>query len=384
MATHINIMKNRYAFDSKGLFTRTSLLLLFLLSCIMASAQQVEVTLTEAGTLPEKITSNQKYSITSLKISGPINGTDVRYLREMAGVDCVGDSTEGKLVDLDLTDAKIVEGGEYYYYTSYDSSYYCSQNDTIGAYMFEHVNLRCIKLPNSVTSIGDGAFFDCRGLTSITIPNSVTSIGDGAFCDCSGLTSITIPNSVTSIGDVAFRACSGLISITIPNSVTSIGGSAFSACSGLTSITIPNSVTSIGNSAFAACSGLISITIPNSVTSIDSWAFYDCTALVSLISYSTTPPTCWTEALDGINKNKCTLYVPAEAIDAYKAADQWKDFVHVESIDKYLAGVTQTEMNKNEKVLRRYDINGRQISQPSKGLNILMMSNSTTKKVLVK
>ena len=74
-----------------------------------------------------------------------------------------------------------------------------------------------------VTSIGDWAFYDCKGLTSVTIPNSVTSIGVYAFSHCSGLTSVTIPNSVTAIGDNAFSYCSGLTSITIPNSVTSIG-----------------------------------------------------------------------------------------------------------------------------------------------------------------
>ena len=183
-----------------------------------------------------------------------------------------------------------------------------------------------IVIPNSVTSIGDYAFYYCRGLTSVTIPNSVTSIGSRAFYACSGLTSITIPNSVTSIGDWAFYDCSGLTSVTIPNSVTSIGSgafydcsslpvvdnlryadtylvvavdktlssytikngtkwigsSAFRDCSSLTSVTIPNSVTSIGSGAFEGCSGLTSVTIPSSVTSIGSWAFRDCSSLTSV------------------------------------------------------------------------------------------------------
>ncbi len=130
-----------------------------------------------------------------------------------------------------------------------------------------------VTIPNSVTSIGDGAFSGCSGLTSVTIPNSVTSIGEYAFSGCSGLTSVTIPNSVTGIERGAFNGCSSLNSVTIGNSVTSIGDYAFWGCSSLTSVTIPNSVTSIGNEAFDWCSGLTSLTIPNSVTSIGNDAF---------------------------------------------------------------------------------------------------------------
>ena len=164
-------------------------------------------------------------------------------------------------------------------------------------------------IPNSVTSIGDGAFAYCSGLTSVTIPNSVTSIGEFAFSDCSGLTSVTIPNSVTSIGGYAFSGCSGLTSVTfnaekctemgsnsfpvfngckslttltIGDKVTTIPDYAFGECSGLTSVTIPNSVTSIGGAAFRGCSGLTSVTIGNSVTSIGDYAFYNCTGLHSL------------------------------------------------------------------------------------------------------
>ncbi len=142
--------------------------------------------------------------------------------------------------------------------------------------------INCVVIRNSVTSIGNSAFYGCTGLTSITIPDSVTSIGDSAFDSCTGLTSITIPDSVTSIGDSAFDSCTGLTSITIPDSVTSIGNWAFEGCTGLTSITIPDSVTSIGGWAFFDCTGLTSITIPDSVTSIGYGAFAYCTGLTSI------------------------------------------------------------------------------------------------------
>lgn len=119
----------------------------------------------------------------------------------------------------------------------------------------------------------------CIGLTNVEIPNSVISIGNGAFSGCTGLKSIEIPNSVISIGGSAFGACTGLTSVEIGNSVTSIGNSAFSECSGLTSVVIPNSVTSIGNGAFESCTGLISVEIGKSVSSIGDSCFRDCSQL---------------------------------------------------------------------------------------------------------
>ena len=147
---------------------------------------------------------------------------------------------------------------------------------------FNCSSLTSIAIPNSVTSIGNAAFEACSALASITIPDGVTSIGSATFYNCNSLTSFTIPNSVTSIGDYAFSGCTGLTSVTIPNSVISIGNSAFSGCTGLTSFTIPNSVTSIGSYAFSGCTGLTSATIPNSVTGIGDFAFYGCTGLTSI------------------------------------------------------------------------------------------------------
>ena len=134
----------------------------------------------------------------------------------------------------------------------------------------------------NVTSIGDDAFWGCRGLTSVTIPDGVTSIAQYAFYHCYRLTSITIPNGVTGIGGHAFWGCSGLTSITIGGSVTWIGNHAFSGCTSLTSVTIPDGVTFIGENAFSGCSSLTSVTIPNSVTWICENAFSGCSSLTSV------------------------------------------------------------------------------------------------------
>ena len=201
-----------------------------------------------------------------------------------------------------------------------------------------------IPTDGSVTSIGEGAFAGCSGLTSVTIPDRVTSIGNYAFYECTGLMSVTIGKGVTSIGDSAFEYCYKLVEVynkstlsitagrssngcvayyaknvykneggsklttdkngyviytdgdekilvaylgtetklTLPAYITQIYKYAFSGCRGLTSITISNSVKSIGDSAFQGCTGLTSITIPDSVTYIDEYAFYNCTGLTSV------------------------------------------------------------------------------------------------------
>jgi hypothetical protein len=146
----------------------------------------------------------------------------------------------------------------------------------IGSHAFQNLNITEVVIPNSVTTIGEGAFNECDSLTSITIPNSVTTIGEGAFRGYTSLASITIPNSVTTIGEGAFSGCGSLASITIPNSVTTIGNYAFYRCSSLTSITIPNSVTRIGRSAFNECSSLTSVVLEEGANIDFDYAYDGC------------------------------------------------------------------------------------------------------------
>ena len=234
--------------------------------------------------------------------------------------------------------------------------------------------IKDLVIPDSVTSIGDYAFYNCVGLTSVTIPNNVKSIGKYAFSGCSDLKSVhitdieawckirfgsassnplskanhlymdgkeikdfVIPNSVTSIGNYAFYSCSSLASVTIPNSVTSIGDYSFYSCFSLSSVNIPNSVTSIGDHAFENCSGLNSVIIPNSVTSIGQNAF-DKADITTVFSQIEAPFKIEEKISDSrtFSQNtfyNATLYVPKGTIETYKRRTGWKDFSFIEEVD---------------------------------------------------
>ena len=155
---------------------------------------------------------------------------------------------------------------------------------------------------------------------------------------------IIIGDGVTTIGENAFRDCSNLTSVTIPNSITEIGGRAFEGCRELTSVTIPNSVTKIGDSAFAGCRSLKNFTFGSGLQSIGREAFSGCINITQISSEAVVPPACRRNALDGINKSKCKIIVPKNSLDAYKQADQWKDFFFIDST----TGITNTVYNNSE------------------------------------
>ncbi len=222
------------------------------------------------------------------------------------------------------------------------SKHYDISVTSIGNWAFAHgcAFLTDISIPDSVTNIGNYAFFGCNSLESVIMSNTVKNIGNSAFRNCTSLTSITIPNSVTSIGNIAFADCDSLsdvyylgtpeewlsisfvdsranptnnganlycnnilvTQINVPNSITNIDDHAFIGCVSLASITIPNSVTSIGEESFCDCTSLASITFrENSCLRSIGWAaFWNCTSLKSIVI-----PSCVT-SIGGVAFGNCT------------------------------------------------------------------------------
>jgi hypothetical protein len=335
-----------------------TVLMFLLLNCFVSCSEDdnmilktVTINLTEAGTLPDKISSSNKNKITNLKIIGDINGTDLRFIREMAG-NIIGN---GNLSKLDLSKAWIVEGGEAYCHK--EGNYYYSSNNQLGCYAFDgcfsltSINiplsvtsigdraLSCtplenINIPSSVTEIGERAFLYCDHLKSVNIPSSVTELGGGAFRGCESLKNINIPSNVTEIKEGTFCECKSLEKINIPSSVTEIGDYAFQYCESLKNINIPSSVTEIKEGTFENCSSLESVNIPSNVTKIGYSAFHDCKSLRAIYVYAEKVPILPynSRAFEGCDSKKCKVYVPIGTYDAYSRS-QFRYFENIVEFD---------------------------------------------------
>ena len=257
---------------------------------------------------------------------------------------------------------------------------------SIGDNAFESCsNLKEIVIPDAVKSLGGYAFSSCSSLEDITIGASVATIKESAFSGCSKLPEITIPSNVTSIGDYVFDNCTSLAnvvindrdtdlsfgsndsnplfyscpldsvyiggnityptsgskgyspfyrntnlrSVVITDKETEISENEFYGCSNLKNISMGDGVETIGKWAFSGCSSLDYFAFGSGMKTIGEEAFSDCTAMTKLISRTTTPPTCGTQALDDINKWVCELFVPQSAVTAYQGANQWKEFFFI-------------------------------------------------------
>lgn len=166
----------------------------------------------------------------------------------------------------------------------------------------EYIALEKVTLPDTLTSIGNDAFFGCTSLKGITVPSTVSSIGSGAFGNCpslisadlscqvteipaklfasdTSLSTLKLPNYITSIGDMAFEGCSSLRSVTLPDTVKTIGTGSFSSCTGLENISLSADLKTIGNLAMYNCSKLTSVFIPNKTKTLNDEIFTNCSSL---------------------------------------------------------------------------------------------------------
>jgi hypothetical protein len=293
------------------------------------------IVLTAPGLLSETIGSDERYSFTKLAIAGPLNGTDLRFLRDMMGRDVNDNATDGRLASLDLSDATIVAGGQ-----SYNSSRF-SANDTIGYGLFKGcIYLTSLVLPSSVTVIEENALKDCSALTSLKIPSSAVKIVPST--GCTALKAITVEADNRTYGSkdgvlydkgltsiVWFPQGKDDDSFTLPSTVTSLNKYAFEG-SKLKSIIVPDAVQTIPYCAFANCSNLISVTLGSGTLQLSQYCFSG-SPLTQLHVRATVPPYATADSFSGVTDiyNTCTLYVPSAYKSVYRNSSVWGKFAKI-------------------------------------------------------
>lgn len=314
------------------------------------------VVLTQAGTLPDAMDEQEKYQFPSLNIVGPLNGTDIRYLREIMGIDINGNETPGRLQALNLNDASIVAGG-----ISYDGQRYTADN-TVSRGMFAGCSwLEELTLPAGTTTVEENAFENCRSLSVLHFSPQLTEFAPSA--GCSGLTAFdvpsanpafcsadgilynkemttllwypegkadvtcAVPSTVTAIGEYAFRN-SRLQGIDLPASLKDIGQGAFAA-SALESVVLPDAVSLIPNGCFQRCERLVSLTLGTAASYMSEYCLDGCSSLQHLyVKAADFPPVCQEKAFAGAEQlfESCTLHVPSGCKSIYRNHRIWGQF----------------------------------------------------------
>ncbi|MDO4163567.1 MAG: leucine-rich repeat protein [Bacteroides sp.] len=312
---------------------------------------QQTVMLTTAGTLSEAMGSDEQYLYNKLNISGPLNGTDIRFLRNMAGVDVEGEATGGQLADIDLTDANIVSGG-----LSYDGMRYTTDS-VVGQGMFANCPyLQRIVLPVGTVRIEEDAFTGSVLLQSLSIPAATTQVspsscesletitvseGNAVFADCDGalydaayttllwfpegkITVDSFPSTLSTIGEQAFRRCQ-LKQIVLPSLVTEIKQGAFYGAL-LESIVLPDGIERLPVGTFQGCSRLTTVSLGYRTSYLSSYCFDGC-PLENLYVYATDfPPMCNETTFTDAIYETCTLNVPTGCRKLYRNSTYWGKF----------------------------------------------------------
>ncbi len=328
-------------------------------------------TLVKAGTLQSLIPEANKYKIKSLKIIGPINGSDVVFFRDMAGIannKTTDTYTTGGLEILDLSEVLIQDGGEAIKYQgeerytemNYFFSLFIQGTTTLKKFVFpkimtrisfsgyDNTHLEYFEAPQGEIpyTSSNGIVFENFGKwlaiyppymakDSYEIPAEVTSIQINAFKGVRKLKEIIIPNTLKSIRSAAFQNFQCMdgssYAITIPSSVTSLDMNLFTF-STFKTINIYAQVSTLEQYLFRGCENLEKVILSSSIQTINEHAFEDCPNLKEIHLLSTKPPTVnntLNSQFSNANKANCVLYVPKGSLSAYKAATIWGDFTHI-------------------------------------------------------
>lgn len=291
-------------------------------ACGSIHGETVEVHVLEAGSLGRCLTDQQKEETTSLKVSGTLDGSDLRLLRWMTGTDHRWIPTEGKLTELDLSEAVLVEGGEPFM-AAYNTQMLASpiwinaRADALPEQLFSGSNLQTIVLPSSIKKIYS-TFSDAKELTgSIVVPEGVQVVGEWAFSS-SAIEEITLPSTLTNTTDGSMMHLNN----------EAMGAHVFDGCSRLRKVNIPAGVPALKDQTFRGCSSLPEIHIPATLTSIGAECFLNCTSLTDIYAEAATPATAAYRAFAGLDCSSITVHIPVGATEAYRNADGWEEFTN--------------------------------------------------------
>lgn len=258
---------------------KTLLIAAMALTGMAGLAQQKNVNVATAGQLSSLIGASEKYAITELTVTGKLNGDDLALIRDMAGKDEEGESTDGQLQKLDLEGAEIVSGGVYYTNIRTTQEYE-AEAGVIGQMMFSELTLTDVVLPKNLSRVDYRAFYNCSALTSVTGTENVAEYGEAVFEKCSGLATAVLPAQMTVVPKGLFLRCSALSAITLPAGLVEVGAEAFYGTA-LASISLPEGLETIGDDAFSYTE-LTSVVLPASMRTLGEGAFAVCRQLTDL------------------------------------------------------------------------------------------------------
>ncbi|MBR4405135.1 MAG: leucine-rich repeat domain-containing protein [Bacteroidaceae bacterium] len=250
--------------------------------------------------------------------------------------------------------------------------------------------LKSITIGDFVTYIGDYAFYGCTELKTAKISGANVDIGRYAFYECTSLAELMLLEGVSKIGNYCFYGCTSLSSLTLSEGIIEIGEYCFQACNEITHLSIPNSVDYIDAHAFDTCKKLKTIKIGNGVKKIGNLAFARCAELTDVFCWAENPPT--VVGITGVHFSPfyksypeyATLHVPEASISAYEKGNIWKYFGKIVALTSDETDIEYVKNNSNVSECVRYTLGGQVLKSAQKGINIIRMSDGTTKKVLNK